>query len=129
MGICASSQSVRPLSQATSQLLGSSKALAGGLFEIDHITDPKDSRLDAVVDVIAKSFAGTTSQGPDTTVGWIYDCTLEPGKELAASPSEGRSKWFAWFAKFCVQFGLNKNGVFALCENGKVGFDARCSWR
>jgi len=119
MGIC-SSQPVLPLSQAVSQLIGSSKALSGGSFKIEHIKDAKDPRFPAVVEAIARSFAGTTDQGPDTTVGWIFDCSLEPGKELAAGPSEPRRKWFDWFAKFCVLFGLSRGGVFALTENDKV---------
>ena len=84
-----------------------------------RVLDDTDARFAETVDVIARSLCGTATAAPDPVNDWVYAARTEKfGEPLPEAPTELRSAWFVWFTKFCMYWGLERGGVYALVDKG-----------
>ena len=80
--------------------------------------DEKSSILQEVIDVLTRSFCGTTKTAPDAVTDWCFSGVREKGTfcPLPEAPSTERLAWYNYLVTLMTQFGLNRGGVYALVD-------------
>eukprot|EP00948_MAST-09A_sp_MAST-9A-sp1_P003008 g3008.t1 len=71
-------------------------------------------------DVLAKGECGTKDTAPDPLLDWVYSERKEGiCSALPENPSEHRSAWFKFLARFMLDFGVSRGGAYALVDPEK----------
>jgi hypothetical protein len=76
------------------------------------------------IEVVARSFAGTTTTAPEGGGSWTLDPTAtidnDPSQPLKEPPTPERIAYFHFISKFCLLDCLIHHTVFALIKNGEM---------
>lgn len=89
-----------------------------GDFRIVRVWSKDDPRFDACVDVMARSFCGTTTTAPEPTIDWAY-CNRDAAAAympLPEAPSEARLAFYVWCSKFILMMTVSRGGTYALVD-------------
>jgi hypothetical protein len=91
------------------------KPLPKDIVRVDCHSDPK--LVASVKEVVARSFAGTTTTGPEAIMSWTFDPAAsgsDPCAPLLEPPSEGRLKYFRGLCNQMFRIAEAYGGCFAL---------------
>jgi len=89
-----------------------------GDFLIVRVRSKDDPRFAACVDVMARSFCGTTTTAPEPMIDWAY-CNREAAAAyvpLPEGPSEARLAYYVWTCKFILLLTVSRGGTYALVD-------------
>uniref|UniRef100_A0A0G4HTX4 N-acetyltransferase domain-containing protein n=1 Tax=Chromera velia CCMP2878 TaxID=1169474 RepID=A0A0G4HTX4_9ALVE len=119
MGCCSSTTSSSTVtSEAVNALFDESGSRVCGKFKALRIRDMNHPDIERIVDVIAQAFCGTEKTAPDPTMDWVYTGSTEnAGVPLKSPPSQKRIAWFRWLARASLDWGVRRDGVYALRDN------------
>ena len=85
--------------------------------EVICIESRSDPHYKQFVDLIAKSFAGTTATAPEASFDWIWEGDARKGqhaKPLETPPSDERKKFSRWLVQITALLALKEGGCLAL---------------
>ena len=121
MGCCCSLPVVELSAKAEALCSSGGGRDAGEKFTVVRVASEADPLFHRVVDVLSRSFCGTTAKAPEPLNAWSYTGRVELGP-LDSAPSEQRVAWFKWVMAYCAHCCLNVGGVYALVakEGGAV---------
>ncbi|CAK9043815.1 Hypothetical protein SCF082_LOCUS24976 [Durusdinium trenchii] len=93
-------------------------AAAAGVSVIRVLGDPD---LEACIEVVARSFAGSVKTAPEGTLDWAAGSTLrqdgeQPYGPLGEPPSEERLALFRWIARWCANEAILR-GIVLACKD------------
>jgi len=91
--------------------------------------ETSEHRIQEVIDMMSRSFAGTTTTSPEGFLNWVQDPNAsgdDPSMPLLEDPSEERLEFCRWGIQFPLKMCLPQRSCFALIKEGKVVAAALC---
>jgi len=85
--------------------------------------------VEEMVQMLTRSFAGTTTSAPEGTMSWVLDPKAsgdDPSLPLLEDPSEDRMEFHNIMIKLILKLCLPQRSCFALIKGGKVVSAALC---
>ena len=83
--------------------------------------DQAQALIDEFIDVLSRSFCGTSEEAPEAAISWVFDPAssgANPADALTGEPSAARTKYFQFQAGFMAHWGFRHGGCFALRGEG-----------